>query len=184
MAAKRQMRVPAGLTARRRMNLLSGARSKGLHRRRRVILTANQESSMFSREQIPYHVPPPQLYPKQWTQAVPVQAQHPTLGDVIFDLLGNAVIIGLGCAVAYGVYTLISEPEKPVRRCSHCGRTTHTARKCPLTGARTRLTIEKTGTCSGVERGREMCGPCHFHCGHNGDWYNFAVNPRYCRLAA
>jgi hypothetical protein len=63
------------------------------------------------------------------------------------------------------------------------------------------LTIEKTGTCTcckkrfryteahhyagrGVERGREMCGPCHFHCGHNGDWYNFPINPRYCRLAA
>jgi hypothetical protein len=33
-------------------------------------------------------------------------------------------------------------------------------------------------------KGKEMCAPCHFHCGHNGDWYNFPVNPRYCRLAA
>lgn len=36
----------------------------------------------------------------------------------------------------------------------------------------------------GVERGREMCGPCHFHCGHDSEWYNFPVNNRYCRLAA
>src|ERR1019366_227363 len=137
-------------------------------------------------------------------QAPPVsyaQVQQPTLGEVILEILGKAVVVGLGCAVAYGVYTLITDPEKPVRLCSECGRTNHTARNCPLTGARTRLTIEKTGTCTcckkrfryteahhyagrGVERGREMCGPCHFHCGHNGDWYNFPINPRYCRLAA
>jgi len=29
-----------------------------------------------------------------------------------------------------------------------------------------------------------FAAPVAFICGHSGDWYNFAVNPRYCRLAA
>jgi hypothetical protein len=30
----------------------------------------------------------------------------------------------------------------------------------------------------------EMCHECHLHCGHNGHTQNFAIRPRYCRLAA
>jgi hypothetical protein len=33
-------------------------------------------------------------------------------------------------------------------------------------------------------KSKEMCIECHVHCGHNGHTRNFAINPRYCRLAA
>ena len=33
-----------------------------------------------------------------------------------------------------------------------------------------------------VPRGREMCGRCHFYCGHNGNWKNYAINPKGCWL--
>jgi hypothetical protein len=109
--------------------------------------------------------------------------------------------LGVGCAVVYAGCELLFRTEKGILHCSACGRTGHTARKCPLTGERTRLNIEKTGICAccggrfrytelhhyagrGEQRGKEMCAPCHFHCGHSGDWFNSPVNPRYCRLAA
>jgi hypothetical protein len=133
-------------------------------------------------------------------QTPQIQYQQPTLAQVLLDCLGKLLVVGAGCAVVYVGCKILFGEEKRVVRCSKCGRA-HATRSCPITGARTRLRIEKTGICSccgkrsryteahhyagrGVERGREMCGPCHFHCGHDSDWYNFPVNNRYCRLAA
>lgn len=159
---------------------------------------------MVRQDEMPYYVPPQQFDPTQWQMAVEprqIQIQQPTLSEAIIDLVGKLIVAGVvGAAVYVGCEMLFGE-EKSVRHCSECGRTNHTARNCPLTGPRTRLTIEKTGICSccggrfhyteghhyagrAAEKGREMCGPCHFHCGHGGDWYNAPINPRYCRLAA
>lgn len=159
---------------------------------------------MVRQDQMPYYVPPQQFDPAQWQMAVApqqIQFQQPTLAEIIVDLLGKLVVVGaVGAAVCIGCEMLFGK-EKSVRHCSECGRTDHYARNCPLTGPRTRLTIEKTGICSccggrfryteghhyagrAEEKGREMCGPCHFHCGHGGDWFNAPINPRYCRLAA
>jgi hypothetical protein len=148
-----------------------------------------------------FYTPPQQFNPELW-QVAPLQAQQPTVGELLVDLLGKVVVVGIGVAVVYAGCELLFGTDKPVRHCSECGRTNHTARNCPLTGPRTRLQIQKSGNCAccggsyryteghhyagrgDSSKGKEMCAPCHFHCGHNGDWYNFPVNPRYCRLAA
>lgn len=101
---------------------------------------------MYRQGQMPQYIPR-----VQYAAPVPYFQRQLTVGDVIGELLGTAVVVGLTCTVAYGVGTLIAEIvelEKAVRRCSECGRTNHDARNCPLTGARTRLRMEKTGDCT------------------------------------
>ena len=153
-----------------------------------------------------YYIPPEQFDPMRWQVAVAqltpqIQLQQPTMGELIVDAVGKLMVAGAACVVVYAGCELLFGMEKRVMHCSECGRPNHTARNCPFTGQRTRLAIEKTGICGccggrfrstelhhyagrGEERGKEMCGACHFHCGHDGDWYNFPINPRYCRLAA
>jgi hypothetical protein len=123
--------------------------------------------------------------------------QPPTLGQII---LSGLVLFGVG----YIAYKVLFEPKRSSLHCSECGRTSHTARNCPFTGERRRVSssAEKTGQCECCcgwfrktqlhhYRGRaddsksmEMCHECHLHCGHNGHTQNFAIRPRYCRLAA
>ena len=108
----------------------------------------------------------------------------------------------LWTAGALGLAALIAKAlESPVRRCNTCGRAGHDTRTCSQNPAkRVRLRITKTGWCSCCDRrfrrteahhyagpadgtkGREMCGTCHFVCGHGGHWQNMGTNPRYCRL--
>jgi hypothetical protein len=148
-----------------------------------------------------YYTPTQQFNPGSW-QAARMQVQQPPLGELLVGLFGKLVVVGIGSAVVYVGCEMLFGTEKRFLHCSECGRTTHTARNCPLTGPRTRLAIVKTGNCAccggryrhteghhfggrgDASKGKEMCAPCHFHCGHNGDWYNSPVNPRYCRLAA
>ena len=159
--------------------------------------------TMVRQDQMPYYIPPQQFDPTQWFSAVAQVPQiwpQPSLAEIIVDILGRLVVVGAMAAVVYAGCELLFGEEKSVARCSKCGRA-HTTRSCPMTGERTRLRIEKTGFCSccrgrfsyteghhyagrGVEKGREMCGPCHFHCGHDRAWNNYPINPRYCRLAA
>jgi len=102
----------------------------------------------------------------------------------------------------YLLYKALETP-KAKRRCSECGRTNHDARKCPYTGQRRNFPSEvvKTGWCeccgywfaqtqlhhwggrADDSRSMEMCIECHVHCGHNGHTQNFAIKPRYCRVA-
>lgn len=152
------------------------------------------------------YIPPEQFNPMRCQVPAPpptpqIQLQQPTFGEIIVDVLGKLVAVVFGCAVVYAGWEMLFGTEKRVMHCSECGRANHTARDCPFTGQRTRLAFEKMGMCGccggrfrytelhhyagrGEERGKEMCGPCHFHCGHGGDWYNFPINPRYCRLDA
>jgi hypothetical protein len=153
-----------------------------------------------------YYIPPEQFDPMRLQvvvgpQTPQIQLQQPKLGELIVDVLGKLMVVGFGCAIAYAGCEMLFGTEKRVMHCSGCGSANHTVRNCPFTGQRTRLAIEKTGMCGccggrfrstqlhhfagrGEERGKEMCGPCHFHCGHGGDWLNFPINPRYCRLDA
>ena len=123
--------------------------------------------------------------------------QQPTFGQIV---LGGLVLLGVG----YIAYKVLFQPEKRTRRCSGCGRTSHTARSCPFILDRRCFvsSVEKTGWCECCGRwflktqlhhygGRaddskamEMCHECHVHCGHNGHTQNLATRPRYCRVAA
>ncbi len=94
----------------------------------------------------------------------------------------------------------LADDRKPKRRCSVCDRKNHDARNCPFIGKRQTLRIKKTGVCRCCGRrprktvghhyggrgdgskGKEMCIPCHQHCGHDGNHRKFAINPRVCRL--
>jgi hypothetical protein len=120
----------------------------------------------------------------------------PTLGEF---LVGAACVLLSG----YALYKVF-EPEPQRRRCSACLSTSHTIARCPHVGERHHFSsdIEKTGECqccgdcfprtqlhhyggrADNGKAKEMCKPCHLHCGHGGHWGNFASNPRYCRLAA
>jgi hypothetical protein len=153
-----------------------------------------------------FEIPREQFYPPYWQTGVAlptrdIQPQHSSGVNQIVDALGKIVVGGLAVAGLFAGCELLFGSEKRVMHCSECGREGHTARYCPLTGQRTRLRIIKTGGCKccggsfkstelhhyagrGEDRGKEMCAPCHLHCGHGGDWFNFPINPRYCRLAA
>jgi hypothetical protein len=107
-------------------------------------------------------------------------------------------------AGAFSLAVLVAkafENPAPVRRCGTCGKNGHDTRNCLQNPAkRVRLRMKKTGRCTCCNRrsrnteahhyagpadgnkGREMCGSCHLHCGHCGDYRNMAINPRYCRL--
>ena len=111
-----------------------------------------------------------------------------------------------GVAAALAIYglpqTFSTEPSK--RRCSKCLRTSHTVRNCPFVGNRRpiRAWVKKTGWCqccgrrsrktqlhhyggrANPDKYKEMCRPCHLHCGHDGDYHNFAINPHQCWLVA
>lgn len=117
------------------------------------------------------------------------------------SLLNGLLQIGLVFVISYGAYRLLSEPERRKPRCSVCGRTSHTARNCPIDGPRRSLAMTKVGVCqccggrfrrtelhhyagrADGTKGKEMCGTCHLHCGHNGHYGNAPINPRYCRVA-
>lgn len=144
---------------------------------------------------------------KQWPWATAVTPLPPTqfqpltgsamLADLA-DLAGKLLILGIAGAALYAAGEAIFGTQKRVVYCCKCNRPNHTARNCPIAGKRTRLNIEKTGVCSccnrrvryteghhyagrAVKRGREMCAPCHLHCGHGGVW-GPPINPRFCRL--
>jgi hypothetical protein len=162
--------------------------------------------TMIPNNQMPYWEGPQQL---DWTKlqvplVIPipqVQVQPPTIGNVIADVIGKLLVVGVGAAFVLGVGDMLFGNETAVRHCSGCGKAGHAVTNCPLTGPRTRLTIEKIGVCEccegdfsyteahhyagrSVDRGKEMCAPCHFHCGHGGNWDNLPINPRKCRLAS
>ncbi len=148
-----------------------------------------------------YNIPPEEINPMRWEAppVPPIQLQQPAAGKAIADLLGAAAVVGLGFLAGAAVGELLFGQEKRVVHCSGCDSTSHTARNCPVTGRRIPLRIEKTGNCSccrrryrstqlhhyagrGLERGKEMCLPCHLHCGHDGNWKLGPYNPRRCRL--
>ena len=147
-------------------------------------------NSQYSPEQLPWAtavVPPPQI-----------QVQPPTVGELFLDLAGKLIVLSVAGAGLYVAREMLFGKEKRVVYCSKCNRPNHTARNCPIGGKRTRLSIKKTGVCSccnrrvryteghhyagrAVNRGREMCAPCHLRCGHGGVWGQ-PINPRFCRL--
>ena len=158
---------------------------------------------MMTPNPAPYFVAPPAppLNPAFWQYSDPAVPQEPTFLETITKVAGTVLVVGAVGLAAYTVFDALFGSNEQVRHCSACGSSTHDARTCPMTGPRTRLRIEKTGICAccrrrfrhtelhhyagrGVERGKEMCGPCHFWCGHDGDWQCHPINPRYCRLAA
>jgi hypothetical protein len=148
-----------------------------------------------------YNIPTDQIDPMRW-QTPPtqqIQFQQPTVGKVITDVLGAVAVVGLGFAAGAAIGELLFGQQERVLHCSDCGRSGHTARNCPVTGQRVALRKEKTGNCGccgrrfrstqlhhyagrGLERGKEMCLPCHLQCGHDGNWKLGPFNPRYCRL--
>jgi len=129
-------------------------------------------------------------------QQRPVRVEPLISGSTLFWCAAGA----LGIYLAYQAF----KPEPVQRRCSECGRTSHTAMSCPYTGPRRAISssVPKTGWCECCNRrfrrtqhhhyggradpykSKEMCLSCHLHCGHDGDFFNFAINPRYCRLVA
>ena len=143
-----------------------------------------------------FHFQPP---PQSPVAEQPIAYYQPSL--TLAELILRGLLIA---GVLYVGYKVFFEPDERVLHCSECGRITHTARNCPFTGDRHHfhLAVEKTGWCqccgysfaytelhhyggrADDSKGKEMCGPCHLHCGHSGDFHNFAVNPRYCRIAA
>jgi hypothetical protein len=137
----------------------------------------------------------PYRMPQDWKHQPPVQParDQPALNwEPLFWMA-----VGLGTAAV-----LRGALKRPApRRCGTCGKTGHDTRQCSQNVAkRVRLRIAKTGWCSCCNRpfrkteghhyagpadgtkGCEMCGTCHFVCGHRGNWQNMAINPRYCRL--
>lgn len=135
----------------------------------------------------------PRRVPQYWTPPNPPIALQPSIPWQ--PLLLTACAIGLITLVG----KMLGTPS--VRRCGICGWTGHDTRTCAQNPAkRVRLRMAKTGWCSCCKRrfrrteahhyagpadgtkGREMCGTCHFICGHGGDWRNMGTNPRYCRL--
>jgi hypothetical protein len=126
----------------------------------------------------------------------PVVNTLPTLGQ----FLAGAALVALGGYVLYKLCD--TEPQR--RRCSACGSKSHNVARCPHVGDRQHFSseFEKTGWCeccghrfpktqlhhyggrADDGKAKEMCRPCHLHCGHSGHWGNFAINPRYCRRAA
>lgn len=128
---------------------------------------------------------------------MPAPAQFPVQPGINWEaLLSIAGVVATGLLVAKAF-----ERPTPARRCSICDRVGHDARTCSQDPAkRVRLRMVKTGWCSCCKRrfrrteahhyagpangnkGREMCGTCHLVCGHDGDYRNMALNPRYCRL--
>lgn len=104
----------------------------------------------------------------------------------------------VGGLLAYGAYKVFIEPAPAVKRCSACGKTTHTISNCPKVGPRAHFRgdplsaiCECCGQYAAEQRhhpnGRadnsdrlDLCRDCHLHCGHKGDWMGFAVKPRIC----
>lgn len=142
-------------------------------------------------------------------QSVPPQAlaftsanQSPAVQLLVHDppINWGKVIVGLGLAslVGYVAYKAL-EPETPSRHCSVCDSSNHDRRNCPHDGRRIPFsgTIPRSGLCEccGRYRGKQrhhtrgrsddsdfldLCGPCHLHCGHRGNFQNLPVKPRYC----
>jgi hypothetical protein len=156
---------------------------------------------MITWNQIPYFAPP--VFDQTvWQYPGPEAVQRePSLLETILKGAGTVLLVGAAGVAVYAVCDALFGSNEPVHHCSECGSTGHDARNCPMTGLRTRLRIEKIGICAcckgrfrytelhhyagrGVERGKEMCGPCHLWCGHDGDWQSYPINPRYCRLTA
>src|SRR3989442_971498 len=153
---------------------------------------------MITRNQSPYFAPPA-FDQTVWQYPGPGTLQHePSLLETIVKVAGTVLLVGAAGIAVYAVCDALFGTGEALRHCSACGSTRHDVRNCPMTGPRTRLRLEKTGVCAccqgrfrytelhhyagrGVERGKEMCGPCHFWCGHDGDWQSYPVNPRYCR---
>lgn len=129
------------------------------------------------------------------TAGYPVQFE-PVRAEIAWGpLFWTAVGLGAALVIANAL-----DGETQVRRCSICDRLNHDARNCPFDGRRERLYVVKTGRCECCGRrvgmteghhyggrgdgskGKELCGPCHLHCGHGGNFRNLGINPRYCRL--
>jgi hypothetical protein len=145
----------------------------------------------------PFYVPEPPVY-VDLSQFTPFQPPPPpSLIEIIAKTLALA-------AAGYVFYKLFFEPEPQQRRCSACGSKSHNIARCPHVGERQHFSsdFEKTGWCeccgyqfpktqlhhyggrADNSKAKEMCRPCHLHCGHGGHWGNFAINPRSCRVAA
>lgn len=156
---------------------------------------------MITPKQIPYFSPmrvDQVIWPYPSPQAI---HREPSLLETVIKVAAAGLVIGAAAVAVVTVCDALFGPNDTIRHCSECGSASHDARNCLLSGPRTRLRIEKTGICAccggnfrytelhhyagrGVARGKEMCGPCHFWCGHDGDWQSYPINPRYCRLAA
>jgi hypothetical protein len=129
-------------------------------------------------------------------QSATIAFTSPTPGQVF----AGAALLALG---GYALYKLC-EPEPRRRRCAACGSRRHNVARCPHVRERQHFSaaFEKTGWCeccgysfpktqlhhyggrADNSKAKEMCRSCHLHCGHSGQWGNFAINPRYCRRAA
>lgn len=108
----------------------------------------------------------------------------------------------LGGLAVLGIALLTSKGEPKPRYCGACGRSGHNRTNCPYAGPRVNFSraIPKSRRCeccgqSRYEtqrhhpRGRadvsdrlDLCGDCHIHCGHNGDYHNPARKPQVCRI--
>jgi hypothetical protein len=144
---------------------------------------------------------PPQPYglsssaiPEKWTTAPDVWP----VGQA--GIPWGALLLG-GLAVV-GIALLTSKSEPKPRYCGACGRRGHTRTNCPYAGPRVNFSrsIPKSRRCeccgqSRYEtqrhhpRGRanasdrlDLCGDCHIHCGHDGDYQKSARRPRVCRI--
>lgn len=144
--------------------------------------------------------PPDQPIDFDFSQFAPYQQSFVNRRPTLWEVLAGAALLGLG---AYGLYKLC-EPAPRRGRCSACGSKSHNVARCPHLGERQCFSwdFEKTGWCeccgyyfhktqlhhfggrADNSKAKEMCGPCHLRCGHRGHFGNFAVNPRYCRIAA
>jgi len=145
------------------------------------------------------HQQPNPLYFPEQPVCVGFSQSAPYQQPVNTQFLMGAVLAALG---GYALYKLCeTEPQR--RRCSGCGSKSHNVARCPHVGDRQHFSseVEKTGWCkccghqfpktqlhhyggrADNGKAKEMCRPCHLHCGHSGHWGKFAINPRYCRLA-
>lgn len=141
----------------------------------------------------------PQFVPRF---AFPSHLQSPVASTEQPSWLEIVAKVLLVAGTGYLVYKALEAPK--VRRyCSGCGRGGHNARNCPYTGERRAFSTDvvKTGWCeccgywfakthlhhwrgrADDSRSMEMCPECHVQCGHDGHTRNFAIKPRYCRVA-
>ena len=122
------------------------------------------------------------------------EAQQNPLAEAF---VGIVRVVAVGAAIGLGVAAIGSlfGNDDEARERARLQR----ARNRRLNGPRGRVNVVKTGICTccgkrfrytevhhyagrAVPRGREMCGRCHFYCGHNGNWKNYAINPKGCWL--
>lgn len=156
------------------------------------------------RPQTALYPPPPYLSQRSgvaWIQSPLFAEQVPDQPCSLTERLVVGVgLVGLLCLLTSAFSELTrSQPE---RACSVCDQRGHDRRTCPYDGPRQRFSsaLQKSRRCDccgqygyAIKRhhtrgradtsdGLDMCDACHLRCGHEGDFGNLPIKPRFCRI--